>query len=83
MGTHVEPIMLYSSASQLAKWIVLAGRQPISIMEPNIRASSSIMAVPAMGSTAPYVHASRWFPITSALLDCSYPSIVARTTRNR
>ena len=51
-----------SSAAQLANTMDRLGLQPALSLEPNTLPTSIMMAVPLLGSTAPYPQASRWFP---------------------
>lgn len=62
VNTEILPTIPNSSASQLHKMIVLLGFHPEPNKTENRRATSSRAAVPLLGSTAPYVHASLWFP---------------------
>ena len=56
------PMYPCSPAPQLANMIVLRGLQPFFNINPNTLTISIIQAVAELGSTEPYVQASRWFP---------------------
>src|SRR5579859_6543060 len=59
-STHsVDPIRPSSSASQLQKMIERFGFHPSFNSAPTPCTASSMLAVPLLGSTAPYTQASR------------------------
>src|ERR1051326_9251104 len=77
----VEPIKPSSSASQEQNTIVLSGFQPCFSSSEIPCTDSSMAAVPLLGSTAPYTHASRWFPSTTHSSGYFVPGIFPITSQ--
>jgi len=73
------PTIPNSSASQLQRIIVLLGFHPEPNRAENQRATSSSAAVPMLGSTAPFVHASLWFPRRTYQSGSFDPFMTAKT----
>ena len=73
------PTIPNSSASQQQRMIVSLGFHPKPNRAENHRAMLSSAAVPVLGSTAPYVHASLWFPSRTYRSDSSDPFMTAKT----